>query len=410
MKKALFIGLVWPEPTSSAAGWRMIQLIYLFQKEYTVHFASAASKSEYTHDLSALGVTEQSIALNDSSFDTFVQDLQPDIVIFDRFMTEEQYGWRIAKYCPEALRVLDTEDLHFLRAARLEAYRTKQDLNIYNETTIREIAAIYRSDLSLIISEAEMELLKDAFLIGANLTHHLPFLEEQIAESHVLKLTPYDDRKDFVFIGNFIHEPNWRTVEVLKKDIWPRLRKEVPEAELHIYGAYVPEKALQLHKPSEKFYIKGRTKNARQTLSRYRVILGPIPMGAGIKGKFVDAMYSGTPSISSTVGAEGMTKDGLWNGYIADDIADFVAKATLLYSDKAKWLAAQRKGFELFHKSFVGESHTTALLKRCRHIKENLSKHRNDNFIGQMLSHHTMQSTKYMALWIEAKNKKANLF
>src|SRR5690606_27496680 len=106
--KILFIGLVWPEPTSSAAGWRILHLIKCFSKISEVFFASAAMKSIHSADLTSLGVQEKSIFLNDSSFDDFVKNLLPDIVVFDRFMVEEQYGWRIAEHCPGALRVLDT--------------------------------------------------------------------------------------------------------------------------------------------------------------------------------------------------------------------------------------------------------------------------------------------------------------
>src|SRR5690606_42072194 len=66
----------------------------------------------------ALGVDEVTIALNCSSFDQYVNKFQPDIVLFDRFMMEEQFGWRVEKCCPQALRVLDTEDLHSLRETR----------------------------------------------------------------------------------------------------------------------------------------------------------------------------------------------------------------------------------------------------------------------------------------------------
>jgi hypothetical protein len=61
---------------------------------------------------------EISIELNSSSFDDFIGELKPDVVLFDRFMVEEQYGWRVAENCPNAIRILDTEDLHFLRNAR----------------------------------------------------------------------------------------------------------------------------------------------------------------------------------------------------------------------------------------------------------------------------------------------------
>jgi len=38
-------------------------------------------------------------------------------------------------------------------------------------------------------------------------------------------------------------------------------------------------------------------------------------------------------------------------------------------------------------------------------LKERLNRHRLNNFIGQMLQYHTMQSTKFMSRWIEEKNK-----
>src|SRR5690606_19241211 len=65
VRKGLFIGLVWPEPTSSAAGCRILRLGRLFQGAYGVHFASAAAKSEFSHALMALGVTEHQSLLND---------------------------------------------------------------------------------------------------------------------------------------------------------------------------------------------------------------------------------------------------------------------------------------------------------------------------------------------------------
>jgi len=119
MKKLLVIGFVWPEPKSSAAGSRMLQLIAQFQNQgYDISFASAAKISLNTIDLSSVNITTQKIQLNDSSFDDYIKELYPDVVLFDRFMTEEQYGWRVAEQCPNALRVLDTEDFHGLRKAR----------------------------------------------------------------------------------------------------------------------------------------------------------------------------------------------------------------------------------------------------------------------------------------------------
>ena len=84
----LIIGFVFPEPNSSAAGTRMLQLIHFFiSQNYTVVFATSCKKSDNAFDLESLQIEVVEILLNDSSFDSFVKELNPTIVLFDRFMT-----------------------------------------------------------------------------------------------------------------------------------------------------------------------------------------------------------------------------------------------------------------------------------------------------------------------------------
>ena len=86
-KSVLIIGLVWPEPNSSAAGLRMMQLIELFQEnDFEITFASPAQESEFMFDIATLGVIKQPIELNSESFDLFIKKCNPSIVVFDRFI------------------------------------------------------------------------------------------------------------------------------------------------------------------------------------------------------------------------------------------------------------------------------------------------------------------------------------
>jgi spore coat polysaccharide biosynthesis predicted glycosyltransferase SpsG len=88
MNQLVIIGSVWPEPQSTAAGSRMLQLISLFQEQgYEVTFMCSASLSDYSYDLSQISVHPQSILLNDASFDSEIVKINPSIVVFDRFMT-----------------------------------------------------------------------------------------------------------------------------------------------------------------------------------------------------------------------------------------------------------------------------------------------------------------------------------
>jgi glycosyltransferase involved in cell wall biosynthesis len=408
-QQLLIIGFVWPEPNSSGAGTRMLQLIDLFLKQrWKITFASAASDSEFMFDVTSLGVEKVAIAINDSGFDDFVKALSPTIVLFDRFMVEEQFGWRVAEQCPDALRVLDTIDLHSLRIARQKATKEQVDFHLedlFSDTAKREIASILRCDISLLISEVEMELLQKHYKIDRSLLYYLPFLVDAIDQGTIQNWLAFDERKDFIFIGNFLHEPNWNAVQYLKESIWPLLRKELPEATMQIYGAYPAQKVLQLHNPKERFLVLGRAKNAFEVVSKARVVLAPLRFGAGAKGKLIEAMQCGTPSVTTAVGAESMNGYLDWSGSIADDPETISKAAAQLYQDENLWKQAQQNGVLIVNQRYEKSLFESDFISWILSTQKSLAPHRNANFMGAILLHHTTASTKYMSRWIEAKNK-----
>ena len=406
----LIIGFVFPEPNSSAAGGRMVQLISIFkQHSFDVTFASPAMDSDFMVDLESLCVAKKTIALNCSSFDVFVKELNPSIVLFDRFMMEEQFGWRVAENCPDALRLLDTEDLHCLRLARQKAFKENRTFStddlLVEDVAKREIASILRCDLSFMIAEYEIELLQTIFKIDSKLLYYLPLILDPIDTSTIQNLPSFEDRKNFIFIGNFLHEPNWNAVQYLKETIWPLIRKQMPDAILQIYGAYPSQKVLQLHQPKQGFNIMGRADNAQEMVRNVRIVLAPLRFGAGIKGKLVESMQLGTPSITTTIGAESMYGDLSWNGFIADDSQVFADKSVELYQDKTLWLKAQENGFRIIEKRYLKSLFESDFVEHILKVQTHLKQHRLHNFMGTLLQHHTLTSTKYMSRWIEEKNK-----
>lgn len=413
MKKLLVIGYVWPEPNSSAAGSRMLQLLAVFQQQdYDITYASPALLSDHMADLSSLDIRQQAIELNNSRFDEFVKSLNPDVVLFDRFMMEEQFSWRVDKECPNAIKLLETVDLHCLRDARQTALKNNiypyemQDLEFHTDIAIREVASILRCDLSFIISEVEVEVLKKQYKVNEDILLYLPFMYDVLDEQLCKEKWPkYNERAHFVTIGNFRHAPNWDSVLYLKNTLWPLIRKKIKNAELHIYGSYPPKKAQQLHNPKQGFHIKGWAENALETLSQYRVCLSPLRFGAGMKGKLADAMLSGTPSITTSIGAESMYAEYAWPGFIVDNENSIVDAAIELYTEENVWQKKQKNIFSIINNLFKKQQNEEKLLKRFNEIEKNVEKHRNNNFSGKMLRHHTLKSAMYMSQWIEEKNK-----
>ncbi|MEZ4810963.1 MAG: glycosyltransferase [Allomuricauda sp.] len=409
--RLLVIGHVWPEPRTTAAGQRMLQLLRAFLDfGYDITFASTAVKTEHSHELENMGIAVAPIELNHSSFDQFVQQLDPAVVVFDRFMIEEQFGWRVAEFAPQALRILNTEDLHALRKAREEAHNQHETFTLAHwknhPMALREVASIYRSDVALMISSFEMDILEQELGIPKSLLLHLPFMLDFIVEEDQSKWPNFEERKHFICVGNGKHAPNVDSVAILKSGIWPLIKKELPDAKLFVYGAYLPKHIEALHSPKEGFYVEGWFDDLDTVLQNARLLLAPLQFGAGIKGKLLDAMKNGTPSITTSVGAEGMHANLPWNGAICDVWPDFAHAAVELYLNKTSWQKAQTNGIALINSLYNKQSLQNRLQQKMEAVQQHLQDHRNQNFMGRLLQHHTLVSTKYLAKWIEEKNKR----
>lgn len=394
----------------------MMQLIHHFiDKGDHVTFVSSAKDSFYQEDLSTLKIDCAFVQLNDSSFNAFIEKLDPHVVIFDRFMTEEQFAWRVMDTCPNAIRVLNTEDLHFLREARHKALKQRkasrsgaescyqEDLatlpNLRSDLQLRELASIYRSDSSLMVSDFEVKLLSETYQIPIEKLVHLPLYAEEVE----VDLPSFEEREDFIFIGNFWHEPNWDAVRYLKSTIWPLIRKKVPKAKLTIYGAYCSEKVYQLANEKEGFLVKGRADNAFKVVANAKVSLAPIRFGAGIKGKLLESMTVGTPSVTSNIGAEGMTDSPKnWGGFIEDNPEEFAEKAVELYVNQKEWESAQNRGYKLIQQRFTKANFTDKLDQAIEELKD-LNAHRNKSLVSLILQKESHQASRYMSIWIEEK-------
>jgi len=400
----LVIGKVWPEPQSSAAGWRILQIIAAFKNSgYKIHFGSVAKQGPFSADLKSLDIQEDYLQLNDPSFNAYIQQLAPEIVLFDRFTSEEQFGWRIKEYSPETIQILDTEDLHGLRDARELAYKQGQmmtNADLQSPLLLRELSSIYRCDLSLMISAFEMDLLQTVCQVPASLLHYLPLL----SDVETVDDKDFEARQHFISLGNFLHAPNLNSVEVLYRDIWPGIRKALPNAQMHIYGAYTPDRIKQLHQPAKGFLIMDRAKDAREVMAKARVCLAPLQFGAGQKGKLLLAMECGTPSVTTPIGAEGMQQEEVWPGFVADNNASFIAAAIDLYSDLSQWTTAQQEASRLL-KQYRSAEHLQGFKEQLLHLKTNIKEIRAANFTGALLRQNAMQTTRYMSLYIEAKNR-----
>jgi hypothetical protein len=408
--KILIIGYVWPETNASAAGLRDWALMQHFrQAGWEVTYASPAKENDFSDRLRALGLKTFSCQANDPKFDDFLKELTPDVVIFDRFVTEEQFGWRVEETTPAALRIVDTQDLHSLRRAR-EAALKKQGFPLpeatlsfireyADEDFLREVSSILRADQAFVVSNFERDL-----LISIGVPKEQITLLRFSYSNRPTSLPGFQERKNFVSIGNFRHPPNADAILWMKSEIWPRLREKAGGlAELHIYGAYPLKEMMALDDKSTGFRVLGAARDQYETLRQYKVLLAPLRFGAGIKGKISDSWWSGTAVAATSIGIEGMSeKEILTSEDRPEELATFAHR---LWSNEKLWCEEQEKGFRILDQEYSQAENQKLLIDCINKLKARQIERRKQNWQSAMLRFNFNRSTKYMSKWIETKNQ-----
>ncbi|WP_346838187.1 glycosyltransferase family 4 protein [Microbulbifer sp. SAOS-129_SWC] len=403
-KRALLLAKHWPEPASTAAGRRTLDILDLLAEAgYRVDIASPAQPTPFQ---AKTGYGEHQVAVNDSTFDHWVRALDPTLVIYDRFMMEEQFGWRVREQCPRAITLLDTSDFHSLREARHQALKSGQPLNLYNATAEREIAAMARCDLTMMISKVEVELLKEHFCLPDWQLHYLPFLVRELPDPTLLP--GFDERQHLAMIGGFKHAPNRDATAWFAQEIWPQLHSLLPGVECHIYGAYSDHAIHRLSDPATGLRVIGRTEDVLATLARYRLNLAPLRFGAGQKGKILDGWLSGTPAVTTPVGAESMAPEDAWSYPLSDAPEQFAQTTARLYQNRTAWLSARDAGLRALASGFSYADHAAAFIARLEGIATDLEGHRNRQIWRRILDRTEHRAEEFMSRWIEAKNKPAD--
>lgn len=406
-KKVLILGSIWPEPRASAASTRVLNIVQaLLRAGFQVSFSADAKETSATSGLREMGVFCLRLPQNDQAFRSFVRQLQPDVAIFDRFTVEEKFSWQVREQCPDCLRVLDTVDLHFVRHARGRAFFAGEPAETWPEIRkwaedkpCREIAAIYRSDLSLVVSDYEMRLLIE----DAGVPARLLLLSRLTYDAPPAVVPSFHERAGYVMIGSFRHPPNEDSVYWTQKQLWPAIRKIDRGASIHVYGSHAQKKHLQLSAPATGFHVKGYAEDACHLMAKSRINLAPLRFGAGIKGKIADGWWSGTPVVTTPIGAEGMHQGLPFGGIVTRTVKELAEAAVHLYHDQPSWEKFSAQGRAIMGELYTWRATMDPFVERLSWLLENRTTERLQNFTGAMLWQTGMRATEYFSRWIEAK-------
>lgn len=432
-ESVLFVSSVWPERTSSAAGVRTSDLVMSFlDRGYRVEYASTsaidANNRVHVDFLEQQRVGTHTCRANrEDEFADMLAHVEPSIVVFDRYYTEEMFSFIVHKHMPHVCRILDMQDVHFLRTWRQECARTAETLDISRDVLesippatytpcVRELASIFRSDMTLVCSPTEVELLHSTFGVNRELLVEAGFFNG--ASPFQGSTNSFHKRRNVMMIGNFKHPPNADSVEWACGELWHHVRKHLATEFglgdhdmpwLHVYGSYANNERIisKIGKPETLGIKLCGFAPTLEIMSEYKILFAPLRFGAGLKGKVVDAWHHGLPVVTTVIGSEGMGDahapwGGVGSARTGEELVHAVAQ---LYMDDNMWSDCQSKGFELLSTLYDRDKNLSAIHKAIECRLEDLERFRDSNYLGSMLWLQTMRSTEYFSKWIEEKEK-----
>ncbi|MBC8618446.1 glycosyltransferase [Parabacteroides faecis] len=134
------------------------------------------------------------------------------------------------------------------------------------------------------------------------------------------------DEKSILFVGNYNYKPNVEAVIHFVNKIFPILKKRHNGLKFYIVGINPPFNFC-----SNDIIVTGFVKNVKEYYQRCTLFVSPLTTGSGIKNKILEAMASGIPVVSTSIGADGI--NGLvtsQNIEIANDSNEMINKIDLL--------------------------------------------------------------------------------
>lgn len=138
-----------------------------------------------------------------------------------------------------------------------------------------------------------------------------------------------------VFTGYYADEPNRDAVHWFIETVWPRLRAGHPELKFYLVGPNPTPAMLGYARRDPNIRVTGEVADVREYLNRAAVYVCPVRMGSGMRGKILEAMASGTPVVTTSLGAEGIPAQPGENCLLADDAAFMAQQIDLLLGDEA---------------------------------------------------------------------------
>jgi polysaccharide biosynthesis protein PslH len=184
---------------------------------------------------------------------------------------------------------------------------------------------------TIAVSEAEASLLR-----SANADLDVTVIENGVDCDALHPLPPAAHSNHILFVGVLGYPPNADAVLFFARRVLPLIRRHVPGVRFSVVGKAPPREVVALAS-SGVFTLHADVPDVLPYYTEASVCVAPLRAAGGTRLKILEAMALGRPTVSTTIGAEGLELQNGAELLIADSADDFAACVVRLLRDSALW-------------------------------------------------------------------------
>lgn len=272
-------------------------------------------------------------AFGSAAIDRYVEEVLETRPVSAIYVFSGQMG----QYVPEDFEGRVIVDLVDVDSAKFEAYAAGKPFpcNWIDAREGRRLAAeearlAQRADATLLVSEAEAELLRSRLPEPANVLALGNGIDTDAFDPAKTEPEALSEGQHLVFTGQMDYAPNVAAALRAIEFILPAVRQHRPLAQLHIVGR-APTRELLVHHGKDGVHVHGEVPDVKPWLAAADVVVAPLSIARGVQNKVLETMAMARPVVLTPGAATGIeAEDGVHFAVAETDAALAVQVLALL--------------------------------------------------------------------------------
>ncbi len=159
--------------------------------------------------------------------------------------------------------------------------------------------------------------------------------------------------KKLMYVGFLGWEANVQGLLWFIEEVWPLLLSRHPDLRFDIVGKNPDSRLQEAAAAYSGITLKGFVPDLQEVYRDSRVSVAPLLFGSGMKVKVLDALARGMPTVTTSVGAEGIDLEPGKHLLVADAPADMADQIDTLLTDPVLWQRLQQHSRELIRERYT---------------------------------------------------------